>query len=239
MGTPGCGKSTFIAEDARAQGARNISALSMPGNPPPRFRCKLHSNFIQYLVMSTSLDTRKVDSSMLIVHELDITTITTPPLVDGIIVCYDYGDASSFSPIPNFLRTFPLLFKFPSKKLTRSKELISAMKCSKITVALKSDLEAAIDPKEIIGLLDKYHVGLVLVDNSGDAGRMKMRKVFNFFFKSLQAPSKLLVSFRPSYSHLRVHKMRTFEILLHRKLLPRQFSGRAGARCPGVSRHRP
>lgn len=154
VGTPGCGKSTFIAEDARAQGARNISALSMPGNPPPRFRY-----------------TRKVDSSMLIVHEFDITTITTPPLVDGIIVCYDYGDASSFSPIPNFL------------------QLISAMKCSKITVALKSDLEAAIDPKEVIGLLDKYHVGLVLVDNSGDAGRMKMRKVFNFFFKSLQAPN--------------------------------------------------
>lgn len=156
VGTPGCGKSTFIAEDARAQGVRDISALSMPGNPSPRFRY-----------------TRKVDSSILIVHEFDITTVISPPLVDGIIVCYDYSDASSFAPIPNFL------------------QLISPMKCSKITVALKSDLEAAVDPKEVISLLDKYHVGLVLVDNSGDAGKMKMRKVFNFFVKSLQTPTNL------------------------------------------------
>lgn len=78
------------------------------------------------------------------------------------------------------------------------------MKCSKIAVALKSDLEAAVDPGEVMNLLAKYDVGVVLVDNSGDAGRMKMRKLFNFFVKSLQTPSKSLLLLRLSCSCLRV-----------------------------------
>lgn len=69
------------------------------------------------MVVSASLDTRRLDwlereSSYHSVTtlELDIERITAPPRVDGIFVCYDSGDASSFAPVPDFLRmsTLPL-----------------------------------------------------------------------------------------------------------------------------------
>lgn len=118
VGTPGCGKSTFIAEDARAQGVSDV--------PPPPFRCKLNANIVQHSMIPVFLDTRNVDSSLrdshsVTIHELDITRVTTPPLVDGIIVCYDNGDASSFAPIPNFLRTFPSLLRSHPRNLSEIK----------------------------------------------------------------------------------------------------------------------
>ncbi|KAL4069609.1 hypothetical protein V8B97DRAFT_599701 [Scleroderma yunnanense] len=162
VGTPGCGKSTFIAEDARTNGVSDVSALfSVRGSSPP-FR------------YTRNIDRLKRDSPYcsVIIHELDITRVTTPPSVDGIFICYDNGDASSFAPISNFL------------------QLIRPMMYSTIAVALKSDLEAAIDPNDSLSLFGEYHIGIVLVDNSGDAGRMKMRKAFSYLLKSLSRTSK-------------------------------------------------
>jgi len=64
-------------------------------------------------------DTRRLDwvkqreppSVSIVIHELDITRLTSPPRVDGIFVCYDSGDVSSFVPVPNFLRASSLALR--------------------------------------------------------------------------------------------------------------------------------
>ncbi|KAG6335273.1 hypothetical protein ID866_3802 [Astraeus odoratus] len=156
VGTPGCGKSTFVAEDAKANGVSDLAPLFSSSRSTP-FR------------YTRNLDRLKRESPChsVIVHEFDITTLTTPPQVEGMFICYDCSDASSFAPIADFLR------------------LIHPMKYSVIALALKTDKEAAVDPKVSVKLFDQYDIGMVPVDNSGETGRMRMRKAFNFLLKSL------------------------------------------------------
>lgn len=79
-------------------------------------------NRVRPLVSSSCFsDTRRLDwvkqreppSVSIVIHELDITRLTSPPRVDGIFVCYDSGDVSSLVPVPNFLRTLNIVFGFP------------------------------------------------------------------------------------------------------------------------------
>lgn len=143
-------------------------------------------------------DTRRLDwvkqreppSVSIVIHELDITRLTSPPRVDGIFVCYDSGDESSFAPVSNFLRALNamlwLLFPVAYHSL---QGLIRPMKYSIIAVALKSDLSVAVDPQASLSLFQQHDVGLVQVNHVGDVG--KMRKAFKFLLMSiLRVPSK-------------------------------------------------
>jgi hypothetical protein len=55
---------------------------------------------------------REPPSVSIVIHELDITRLTSPPRVDGIFVCYDSGDVSSFAPVSNFLRASNVMLWF-------------------------------------------------------------------------------------------------------------------------------
>ncbi|KAG1757548.1 ras guanine nucleotide exchange factor domain-containing protein [Suillus lakei] len=148
VGLSGCGKSTFISEDARAHEAPDIEALfaSPSGTfPPVPFRY-IRRDF------------------PVVIYELDIAKVlheTLPP-VDGVVVCYDTADTASFSPVEDFLRR------------------IRPLKLPTIAVALKTDLDAVVDPRESSKLLKAYDVGLAQVDHLEDAGRARIKKVFTW-----------------------------------------------------------
>lgn len=126
------------------------------------------------------------------IHELDITRLTSPPRVDGIFVCYDSGDVSSFVPVSNFLRASNAMLWLSVLITHRSLQgLIRPMKYSVIAVALKSDLPVAVDPQTSLSLFQQHDVGLVQVNHVGDVG--KMRKAFKFLLMSiLRVPSECL-----------------------------------------------
>ncbi|KAF8560386.1 ras GEF [Imleria badia] len=164
VGTPGCGKSTFVSEDARAYGVEDFNVLfAMSGSSiSTPFRYTRRLDWVKQ---------REPPSVSIVIHELDITRLTSPPRVDGIFVCYDSGDASSFVPVSNFLR------------------LIRPMKYPVVAVALKSDLPVAVNPQTSLSLFQQHDVGLVQVNHVGDVG--KMRKAFKFLLMSiLRVPSK-------------------------------------------------
>lgn len=62
---------------------------------------------------------------------------------------------------------------------------IQPLKLSTVAVALKTDLNAVVDPQESSNLLHSYDVGLAQVDHLGEAGRARMRKVFNWLTRSI------------------------------------------------------
>lgn len=144
-------------------------------------------------------DTRQLDwvkqreppSVSIVIHELDITRLTSPPRVDGIFVCYDSGDVSSFVPVPNFLRASNAMLWLVLTTHSSIQGLIRPMKYSVVAVALKSDLTVAVDPQASLSLFQRHDVGLVQVNHVGDVG--KMRKAFKFLLMSiLRVPSECL-----------------------------------------------
>ncbi|KAH7883606.1 ras guanine nucleotide exchange factor domain-containing protein [Phlebopus sp. FC_14] len=183
VGTPGCGKSTFVSEDAKASGVEDLSALfSISGSSiSVPFRYTRPLDWVRQ---------RESSNVSIVIHELDITRLTSPPRVDAIVVCYDTGDAFSFAPIANFLRAHNTLCRISSSRAPL--ELIRSMKYSVIAVALKSDLEVAIDPQISSTLFEKHDVGLVEVSHVGEAGKAKMRKVFKYLLKTMVRSTKAL-----------------------------------------------
>ncbi|KAI6047627.1 ras guanine nucleotide exchange factor domain-containing protein, partial [Pisolithus marmoratus] len=158
VGTPGCGKSTFVAEDAQSHGVSNLDALfNRPGGLSPSPFC---------YTRKSEWSRRESLRHLVRVYELDITRITTLPPVAGIFVCYDSADASSFVPVPNFLRS------------------ISPMKHCMVAISLKSDLEPVVDRETSVNLFAEYDIKVAAVDLS-DAGRVKMRKAFGYMLRSL------------------------------------------------------
>lgn len=158
VGTPGCGKSTFVAEDARSHGVNNLDALF---NAPSG----LSSSPFCYVRKSES-SKRESLPHVVCVYELDITSVATLPPVGGIFVCYDSADPSSFAPVPDFLR------------------LISPMKHCVVAIALKSDLEPVVDRAMPVNLFAEYDIQVAAVDLS-DTGRVKMRKAFGYMLRWL------------------------------------------------------
>lgn len=159
VGFSGCGKSTFISEDAKAHGASDVEALfASPGTfPPTPFRY-----------------TRRFDRAIprdfsMVIYELDIEKVLPEnlPPVSGVVVCYDAANKASFSPVEEFIRR------------------IQPLKLSTIAVALKTDLDVVVDPQESLNLLKNYHVGLVQVDHLGEAERARIKKVFNWLTLSI------------------------------------------------------
>lgn len=159
VGLSGCGKSTFISEDAKAHEASGIEALFASSGtfPPTPFRYTRHFD-------------RVIPRNFpMVIYELDIAKVlheNLPP-VSGVVVCYDAANKASFSPVEEFLRW------------------IRPLKLSTIAVALKTDLDVVVDPQESSNLLKNYDVGLVQVDHLGETGRARIKKVFNWLTVSI------------------------------------------------------
>ncbi|KAG2159883.1 ras guanine nucleotide exchange factor domain-containing protein [Suillus bovinus] len=160
VGSSGCGKSSFISEDAKAHGASDVEALfASPGGTPS-------STPFRY--------TRRFDRAIardfpMAIYELDITKVlheNLPP-VSGVVVCYDAANKASFSPVEGFLRR------------------IRPLMLPTMAVALKTDLDVVVDPQESSKLLEIYDVGLVQVDHLEKAGRNRIKKVFNWLTLSI------------------------------------------------------
>lgn len=145
-------------------------------------------------------DTRRLDwvkqreapSVSIVIHELDITRLTSPPRVDGIFVCYDSADVSSFVPVSNFLRASNAT-PWLSVLITHHplQGLIRPMKYPVVAIALRSDLPVAVDPQTSSSFFKQHDVGLVQVNHVGNVGRM--RKAFKYLLMSiLRVPSKCL-----------------------------------------------
>ncbi|KAG2744218.1 ras GEF [Suillus brevipes Sb2] len=159
VGLSGCGKSTFISEDAKAHEALGIEALfaSRRTFPPAPFRYSRHFDWVI-----------PCDFPM-VIYELDIVKVlheNLPP-VSGVVVCYDAANKASFSPVEEFLRR------------------IRPLKLLAIAVALKTNLDVAVDPQESSNLLKTYDVGLVQVGHLGEEGRARITKVFNWLTISI------------------------------------------------------
>ncbi|KAH7930993.1 ras GEF [Leucogyrophana mollusca] len=162
VGTPGCGKTTFVSEDAKAQVLTDDSAIFSAPAPPGSFR---YTRRIDWVTQ------REAPCFPLTIYEMDISRLTSPPLVDGILVCYDASDKSSFAPVEGFLR------------------LVRPLKLPVIGVACKSDLETAVDPQISSNILLRYDVGLVTVSNTPDSERAKMRKAVNWLLRCILVPN--------------------------------------------------
>jgi hypothetical protein len=160
VGLSGCGKSTFISEDAKSHGASDIEALF--ASPSGTFS-SAPFRYTRHFERAIPRD------FPMVIYELDIAKILPEnfPPVAGVVVCYDAADKSSFSPVEEFLRW------------------IRSLKLPTIAVALKTDLDVVIDPGESSNLLEKYDVGLVQVDHLGEAGRARIKKVFNWLTLSI------------------------------------------------------
>lgn len=92
---------------------------------------------------------------------------TCLPRVDGVFVCYDASDRSSFANIVNILRG------------------LTHLKIPNMVLALKSDLELHITPREACDATHKYS-GLVELSDQTEKGREKMRRSVGAFVKLIE-----------------------------------------------------
>ncbi|TEB35021.1 ras GEF [Coprinellus micaceus] len=87
------------------------------------------------------------------------------PPIDGIVVCYDASNPTTFQPVETLLRGY------------------RAVKLPVIVLACKADLERRIEPDRALETLQEYDVGLVEVTTAQD-GKGKMRQSFDWLIKS-------------------------------------------------------
>uniref|UniRef100_A0A0W0G3J5 Ras GEF n=1 Tax=Moniliophthora roreri TaxID=221103 RepID=A0A0W0G3J5_MONRR len=167
VGTAGCGKSVAIRK-----GLKNYD-LSEPSTPLPGANSSIRytrrvGRVAQEDGSDCPLNVIEVDitDSML---ESSISPVDNLPealKVDGVIICYDASVESSFTPVEDLLRGYRNL-QLPV-----------------IVIACKSDLDRQVDPETAAEVLQQYDAGLVEV-NSGEAGREKMKRSFDWILKAV------------------------------------------------------
>lgn len=92
---------------------------------------------------------------------------TCLPRVDGVFICYDASDRSSFDNIVSILRG------------------LNRLKIPTMVLALKSDLEMHVTPREACGAIIKYS-GLVELTDQTETGKEKMRRSVGAFIKMIE-----------------------------------------------------
>ncbi|TFK30463.1 ras GEF [Coprinopsis marcescibilis] len=162
IGTATCGKSYVISK-----GLINYSLSEAVTSYVP--------NNIRYTRRNGRIPSESANDAILHVVEVDIPSSITasPPLpsdipaLDGVIICYDASNTSSFQPVEVLLK------EYRAKKLPI------------IVLACKTDLERAIEPDRALELLQEYDVGLVEVTSALDGGKGKMRQSFDWLVKAV------------------------------------------------------
>ncbi|PPQ64266.1 hypothetical protein CVT24_008404 [Panaeolus cyanescens] len=161
IGTKGCGKSTLI-RTGLARFERKEQQISSDGTSPyqcANYKIQLDENesFVSVSVIETEL-------------QLSLGLVKWPnnlPPIDGIIICYDSSNMSSYQPIELLLRGY------------RSVSMpLMVLEC-------KSDLKHQIDSTQALQTLKQYDTGLIKVSSQDDAGRHKMWQSFRWILKAI------------------------------------------------------
>lgn len=165
VGTTGCGKSTAIQKGLAGY---DLSAPSSLGPSPSPLRFTRRIGRIR--------QAEDLSDCLLHVIEVDMapTNVGLPPIpegdppINGVVICYDSSDQSSFQPVENLLSEY------------------SALKLPIVVLACKADLDPQIEPGKVAeDLKVRYDVGLIEVHKTSEHGKVKMRQSFDFLLKAI------------------------------------------------------
>ncbi|KAJ3928633.1 MAG: ras guanine nucleotide exchange factor domain-containing protein [Lentinula lateritia] len=167
VGTAGCGKSVAVRKGLKNNNLSDPSG-PLPGPHPSIRHTRSTGTFTRDEGVECPLHVIEVD----VISEILQSPIT--PLdylpealkIDGVIVCYDASDESSFRPVEDLLKAYRSL-QFPV-----------------IVIACKSDLERKVDPLSASEILLQYDVGLVEV-NHNENGKEKMKRSFDYLLRAI------------------------------------------------------
>lgn len=142
------------------------------------------------IVLYTDLLIEGPVSKTVRIFELD-SAVSTPerpwPLrnqrLDGVMICYDVAEASSYARIPDLIGESPI--QLPINWTDSLAAGFSGQELAIITLACKSDLEKAIPSREVDAALRRFGVGLVEVSANNDGGKKKMRSSFSWAIKAI------------------------------------------------------
>ncbi|KAJ8522522.1 hypothetical protein ONZ45_g898 [Pleurotus djamor] len=171
VGVKGCGKSIAVRKGLKGYSLAEPSTFSPPPHHNPAW-----SRYSQR-VGRFSRDSN--NDHPLYIIEIDVTPASLDPpstravawpegtpRVDGVIICYDSSDETSFAPVESLLRGYRVALKLPV-----------------IVLACKSDLQRQVHPEKALELLQRYDVGLVEVTTTTDMGKDRLRRSFEWLLK--------------------------------------------------------
>ncbi|KAF9569596.1 ras GEF [Agrocybe pediades] len=166
IGTAGCGKSTVIRKGLRSgfnmqevpyEQGRSLEA----GLPPITLRVGV------VLEEPTLPNPRPLEVYEVRVDGGGLISLQNLPKLDGVMICYDTTDETSYIPVESILMHY------------RIKGL------SRMVLACKSDLDHIVDPSETLNMLKPYDTGLIEVSNATESGREKMKQAFKYMLKGV------------------------------------------------------
>ncbi|KLO16364.1 hypothetical protein SCHPADRAFT_887845 [Schizopora paradoxa] len=182
VGASGCGKTTFIKRSLKRRGLTSSDSklVEWQNGHMSRFLHYVDRNAYINIVLSgqTGMSQMFYNATIL---EVNISELINPndekpcdngwpsclPAVDGIFVCYDASDRSTFANVVDILSG------------------LTQLKIPTMVLALKSDLEQHITPKEACISTYKYS-GLVELTDQTEKGREKMRRSVGAFIKLIE-----------------------------------------------------
>ncbi|EKM61029.1 uncharacterized protein PHACADRAFT_247338 [Phanerochaete carnosa HHB-10118-sp] len=172
VGAAEAGKSTIIRKGLKSYGLSEAnSSTSPPGAEGGRFR---------YIYRVGRISYNQATDRLLRVLEVDIPPDIAgdgqrgilpegAPAIDGLVVCYDASQESTFTNVVEVLQS------------------MASLKLPTIVFACKSDLERHVDPKRVSAILEQYDVGLIEVTTTNTFGKDKIRTAFEWIFKAVFA----------------------------------------------------
>ncbi|KAH7104399.1 hypothetical protein BKA62DRAFT_694562 [Auriculariales sp. MPI-PUGE-AT-0066] len=170
VGAAGCGKSTVIMNALARDGliesteeicigpaavSRCIEVISRTGITSPSSR-GYEASVVVY----------EVDTSSLGYRSLGVWPIGMP-IVDGVLICYDASDATTFNDVPALLEGF------------------QAAHLPTVLLGCKSDLPRQVSPDHASDQAARNGAGLIEVSLRSERERKKMRKAFSWMCKSI------------------------------------------------------
>ncbi|KAH9486912.1 Ras guanine nucleotide exchange factor P [Psilocybe cubensis] len=186
IGTTGCGKSTVIRKGLSQYKLSETTTLMESSHPSrlPRSVDKRRSSSLTVDLPASPVSPVTSQPAIIDSIEVEISSTSNVPLpwpkdlptIDGLIICYDRSNKSSFEPVEALLKNY------------RSTNLpIMVLGC-------KSDLSSEVDSNDSLSMLKKYDTGLIEVSNQSDDGKEKMRQSFSYMLKAV-ARQRGIVSF--------------------------------------------
>ncbi|EJD47712.1 kinase-like protein [Auricularia subglabra TFB-10046 SS5] len=181
VGAAGCGKTTLIKTGLGSCGLVECPMLLTlgPAGLEGRMDFVWSSSAGASRVVEDALQVMQIDASLrsarvLVVETslLDKDTLSAWPVglprMDGVVLCYDATDASSFDAVPTLLQDCHDLC------------------LSTVLVACKTDLPRpeAVDARSASERAGAYQIGLIEVGTSGD-GKRKMRDTFGWLMRDI------------------------------------------------------
>ncbi|KIP11969.1 hypothetical protein PHLGIDRAFT_98679 [Phlebiopsis gigantea 11061_1 CR5-6] len=173
VGATGTGKSTVIRKGLKAYGLSEAStSMSPPGAEGGRFR---------YVYRVGRISHNQATDRLLRVLEVDILSLDLSvngyhgilpegaPAIDGLVLCYDASNETSFVHVEDVLHS------------------VAPLNLPTIVFACKSDLERRVDPKHAAAVLQQCDTGLVEVTTTSNVGKDKIRTAFEWTFKAIFA----------------------------------------------------